>query len=106
MGYVTRVPGPDDRRAKRIVLTEHGYACVAAAMATIAELDRDLAFLLGKEGVHVLHQQLARNAARFAAGDPPDAGPSARVDGIPYLDPNGSCLMRLMRLSDVLGERG
>lgn len=38
--------GPDDRRAKRIVLTEHGYACVAAAMATIAELERDVAFTL------------------------------------------------------------
>lgn len=30
-GYVTRIPAPQDGRARVIVLTEHGEACTAAA---------------------------------------------------------------------------
>lgn len=30
-GYLTRAPDPDDRRARRLVLTDRGHACTRAA---------------------------------------------------------------------------
>ena len=50
LGYVVRQPDPDDRRAKRIILTERGQACVAAALGTIASLEADLEDLIGPTG--------------------------------------------------------
>jgi DNA-binding MarR family transcriptional regulator len=46
-GYVRRVPAPNDRRAKLIVLTERGHDCLQAAFATIAGIERRLRDLLG-----------------------------------------------------------
>ena len=39
LGYVVRRPDPRDRRAKLIVLTRKGQACVEAGRATIEDLD-------------------------------------------------------------------
>lgn len=36
-GYVTRTPDPHDRRARLLVLTEHGHACTRAAQHAAAE---------------------------------------------------------------------
>lgn len=58
--YVLRQPDPDDRRAKRIVLTPRGVACVAAAMRTIAGIEADLKLLLGAPGLAALHDALSR----------------------------------------------
>jgi len=60
LGYVVRQPDPDDRRAKRIVLTERGQACVAAALATIASLEAELEDLLGPDALASLHDMLGR----------------------------------------------
>ena len=60
LGYVVRQPDPDDRRAKRIILTERGQACVAAALGTIASLEADLEDLIGADGVAQLHEILDR----------------------------------------------
>jgi len=54
LGYVLRRPDPTDRRAKLIVLTETGRACVEAGVTTIEGLERDLAEVLGERG----HRQL------------------------------------------------
>jgi len=60
LGYVVRQPDPADRRAKRIVLTEHGRKCVAAAFEVIAALEAELENLLGADGVAALHDSLSR----------------------------------------------
>lgn len=36
-GYLSRQPDPDDRRARRLVLTERGVACTRAAQESAAE---------------------------------------------------------------------
>jgi DNA-binding MarR family transcriptional regulator len=56
LGYVQRQPDPSDRRAKLIVLTERGRACVAAGMQTIEGIEARLAEVLGVRG----HAQLQR----------------------------------------------
>ena len=58
LGHVVRGPDPDDRRAKRIVLTEQGRACVAAALSTIATLEAELEGLLGSAALAQLHDML------------------------------------------------
>ena len=60
MGYVTRRPDPEDRRAKRIVLTAKGVACVHAAWETIARIERDLERLLAPRGLTQLRDALNR----------------------------------------------
>ncbi|HWC31847.1 MAG TPA: MarR family winged helix-turn-helix transcriptional regulator, partial [Actinomycetota bacterium] len=60
MRYVERRPDPEDRRAKRIVLTRRGIACVEAAFGTIAVIERDLEGLLGSRGVKQLRSSLNR----------------------------------------------
>lgn len=54
LSYVVRRPDPSDRRAKLIVLTQKGKACVAAGVATIEDLETDLTDRLGEQG----HRQL------------------------------------------------
>jgi DNA-binding MarR family transcriptional regulator len=60
LGYVVRRPDPDDRRAKRIILTDRGRDCVAAAFETIADLEAELDRALGSEAVDTLHGMLNR----------------------------------------------
>jgi DNA-binding MarR family transcriptional regulator len=64
LGYVRREPDPDDRRAKRIVLTDHGLASVRAALETIAALEADLEASLGTERYLGLHETLREIAER------------------------------------------
>jgi len=61
-GYVTRRPDPEDRRAKRIVLTRRGRATVTAAQRAIADLEAQLAALLGSDRLAALHETLERIA--------------------------------------------
>jgi DNA-binding MarR family transcriptional regulator len=60
LGYVRREPDPDDRRAKRIVLTERGLASVMAALETIDALETGLEASLGPERYRQLHETLTR----------------------------------------------
>jgi DNA-binding MarR family transcriptional regulator len=60
LGYVMRQPDPADRRAKRIVLTDHGRECVAAAFDVITALEVELENLLGADRVAALHASLNR----------------------------------------------
>ena len=50
MEYVVRLPDPTDGRAKLIVLTEKGHACVAAGIATITTLEEGISAVLGERG--------------------------------------------------------
>jgi DNA-binding MarR family transcriptional regulator len=54
LGYVVRRPDPTDRRAKLIVLTAKGQACIAAGVATIDGIEQQLTARLGERG----HRQL------------------------------------------------
>jgi DNA-binding MarR family transcriptional regulator len=54
--YVVRRPDPTDRRAKLIILTDKGQACVAAGVATIDGIEQQLIDRLGERG----HRQLRR----------------------------------------------
>ncbi|TCM51275.1 MarR family winged helix-turn-helix transcriptional regulator [Kribbella sp. VKM Ac-2568] len=54
LGYVERKPDPTDGRAKLIVLTDRGNACIDAAQTTIHGLEDHLTAILGPEG----HAQL------------------------------------------------
>ncbi len=52
--YVERRPDPTDRRAKLIVLTAKGQACIAAGIVTIEGIEGQISQILGADG----HQQL------------------------------------------------
>jgi DNA-binding MarR family transcriptional regulator len=65
LGYVVRRPDPRDRRAKLIVLTTKGEACVEAGRVTIEGLEGEITERLGQRG----HQQLRRMLARLLEGD-------------------------------------
>ena len=61
LGYVVRRPDPTDRRAKLIILTDEGKACIAAAIATIDGIEQQLIDRLGERG----HRQLRRLLTRL-----------------------------------------
>ena len=52
--YVVRRPDPTDRRAKLIVLTSKGQACIAAGMVTVKGIEEQISQILGVDG----HRQL------------------------------------------------
>jgi len=62
LGYVVRQPDSDDRRAKRIVLTQRGRQSVAAAFEVIGALETELEDLLGSTELAQLHDMLGRIA--------------------------------------------
>lgn len=57
-GYVRRMPAPNDRRAKLIVLTEKGHGCLRAAFETISGIERRLRDLLGARELEDLRAAL------------------------------------------------
>jgi DNA-binding MarR family transcriptional regulator len=56
LGYVERRADPTDRRAKLIMLTPRGRDCIAAGIATIADIEDRITEVLGDRG----HRQLRR----------------------------------------------
>ena len=60
LGYVVRRPDPSDRRAKLIVLTEKGHACIAAGVATIDGIEQQLTDRLGERGRRQLRTLLEK----------------------------------------------
>ena len=65
LGYVVRRPDPTDRRAKLIVLTKKGQACIAAGMATIDGIEQQLIDRLGERG----HRQLRTLLTKLLDGN-------------------------------------
>lgn len=78
LGYVVRQPDPADRRAKRIVLTQRGRACVAAAERTIAGIEADLKALLGLARLAELHDALGRIVGAATPVKDSDKRPKAK----------------------------
>jgi len=65
LGYVVRRPDLTDRRAKLIVLTKKGHACIAAGTATIEDIEQRLTDLLGERS----HRQLRRLLTKLLDND-------------------------------------
>lgn len=58
--YVERQPDPQDRRAKLIVLTPKGRACVAAGLTTIEGVEDQIRQVLGEGGHRRLRNLLQK----------------------------------------------
>jgi DNA-binding MarR family transcriptional regulator len=65
LGYVERRPDPTDRRAKLIVLTERGKACIAAGISTIEGIEERISETLGERG----HRQLRSLLTKLLEAD-------------------------------------
>jgi DNA-binding MarR family transcriptional regulator len=63
MGYVERVPDPDDRRAKIIHPTKRGQASMRAARTIFAEIEARWALELGARNMANLRRTLERAVA-------------------------------------------
>jgi DNA-binding MarR family transcriptional regulator len=57
-GYLERRPDPDDRRARRIALTDRGRALIPVIRRVVAETEREWAAALGKERFAQLRELL------------------------------------------------
>jgi DNA-binding MarR family transcriptional regulator len=60
LGYVERVPDPDDGRAKLVRLTARGMKAQAVARELIAQVERDWAGALGRGDFQTLRELLER----------------------------------------------
>lgn len=67
-GYLQRRPDPEDRRAKRIHLTERGRDNTRIAKQATADVEDHLAELLGQQH----YRQLRRSLQQIVAGDARD----------------------------------
>jgi DNA-binding MarR family transcriptional regulator len=66
-GYVTRVPDPNDRRAKLVLPTDRGHEVLAIARQLVPELEERVSGILGADRVHALKADLdaiRRNISR------------------------------------------
>ena len=70
-GYVERRPDPDDRRAKRIHLTERGRTNARVAKRATAEVERHLLELLGARRYQSLRRSLEDIVAAGVETTPP-----------------------------------
>ena len=60
LGYVERIPDPDDGRAKLVCLTERGAQAQEAAREILAEIEQDWSQLLGTRDFAMLRGFLQR----------------------------------------------
>jgi len=67
LGYVTRVPDPDDARVRRVGLTSRGRAAIEAGRAIRVELNRELANSLGEDRLHTAAKTLKEALAARGA---------------------------------------
>lgn len=68
-GYVDRRPHPGDRRARVVVLTPRGWACIERVVALWADIEHRWATLVGPEKLTTLRESLS--AFVVEAGSPP-----------------------------------
>ena len=69
LGYLERHDDPDDKRSRRIELTERGYAVRRIMRDSVADIETELERHLGHEGLAQLRQLLvAVNGSAFVQG--------------------------------------
>ncbi len=66
-GYLERRPDPDDRRSRRISLTERGRALIPVIRGAVAETEREWAAALGDDRFGQLRELLVELNAVVAA---------------------------------------
>ena len=59
-GYLIRIDDPDDRRSKRVHLTERGQAVARTIRETVTEIETQLEHELGHEGFAQLRELLTQ----------------------------------------------
>jgi DNA-binding MarR family transcriptional regulator len=67
-GYLQRRPDPDDRRSRRIALTDRGRALIPVIRGAVADTEREWAAALGDERFAELRELLVRLNEVVAAG--------------------------------------
>lgn len=60
LGYLERVDDPDDRRSKRIRMTERGWAAGRTMRAAVGEVEREFVEANGKQDLDTLLDLLTR----------------------------------------------
>ena len=73
LGYVERVPAPDDRRAKLVRLTERGEAAQSYGFGLLAEIEQRWGERYGAEriaGLRATLEEIAAVEAPFAVSEP------------------------------------
>jgi DNA-binding MarR family transcriptional regulator len=68
LGYLERQPDPDDRRARRIELTDRGRMLVPVIRGAVGEIEREWADALGPERFAQL-RELLLDLSRVVAPD-------------------------------------
>jgi DNA-binding MarR family transcriptional regulator len=58
LGYLERLPDPDDRRSRRIALTDRGRALIPVIRGAVAETEREWAAALGEDRFAQLRELL------------------------------------------------
>jgi DNA-binding MarR family transcriptional regulator len=66
-GYLTRIPDPDDRRAKLVLPTERGHEVIAIAQGLVPELEGQVTKLLGVDRTRALRQDLETIRRTFSS---------------------------------------
>jgi DNA-binding MarR family transcriptional regulator len=66
-GYLTRVPDPNDRRAKLVLPTERGHEVIAIAQGLVPELEGQVTKLLGVDRTRALRQDLETIRRTFSS---------------------------------------
>jgi DNA-binding MarR family transcriptional regulator len=82
LGYVERVPDPDDRRAKLVCLTERGEAAQSAGFRLLAEIEKRWGERYGAERIADLRatlEEIAAVEAPFAVPEPAEPAAAARL---------------------------
>lgn len=72
-GYLATSPDPEDRRARRIQLTERGWAAIEVGQQVIADFDRWLEDMVGADSVRRLREVLTTIAETDPAAAPSPA---------------------------------
>jgi DNA-binding MarR family transcriptional regulator len=81
LGYVERVPDPDDRRAKIVRLTERGEAAQSYGFRLLAEIEQRWGERYGAERIADLRatlEEIAAVEAPFAVSEPAEPEPAVR----------------------------
>lgn len=82
LGYVERLPDPDDRRAKIVRLTERGEAAQSYGFQLLAEIEKRWGERFGAEriaGLRATLEEIAAVEAPFAVSEPAEPEPAARL---------------------------
>ena len=80
-GYLERRPDPDDRRSKRIALTERGQALVPVIRDAVAEVEASWAERLGSSRFGALRRLLLELNELVLDAEPSTPGRSAPASG-------------------------